>query len=287
MTNKKQVLGRGLDALFSDYEAPQDNTGVLEVDIRLIDNNPAQPRQDFDEEKLQELSESIKRHGIVQPIIVTKNKDRYTIVAGERRFRAARLAGLSTVPVLVKPFLDEQLFEIALIENIQRENLNPIEEAKAISFLIQQHDLTQDEAAQRLGKSRSAVANSLRLLNLSEIIQKMLKTGSINTGHAKVLLGVKNEQKREELAIMVSTQGLSVRELERIIQAGERKREIGKLRSKQKNSPEVKAIVGRMQKALATKVELIGDLDKGRLVIEYYSQADLEALYNLICGNEE
>ena len=179
------------------------------------------------------------------------------------------------------------MFEIALIENIQRENLNPIEEAKAISFLIQQHDLTQDEAAQRLGKSRSAVANSLRLLNLSEIIQKMLKTGSINTGHAKVLLGVKNEQKREELAIMVSTQGLSVRELERIIQAGERKREIGKLRSKQKNSPEVKAIVGRMQKALATKVELIGDLDKGRLVIEYYSQADLEALYNLICGNEE
>ncbi|NLB61014.1 MAG: ParB/RepB/Spo0J family partition protein [Clostridiales bacterium] len=284
---KKQVLGRGLDALFSDYETPQNNSGgVIEVDIRLIDNNPAQPRQEFDEQKLFELSESIKRHGIVQPIIVTANKDRYTIVAGERRFRAARLAGLSTIPVIVKAFADEQLFEIALIENIQRENLNPIEEAKAIRFLIQQHDITQDEAAQRLGKSRSAIANSVRLLNLSESIQRMVRSGELQTGHAKVLLGIKDEKKRENLAHSVTSQGWSVRQLENEINSDERKAVISKTRKKQQADPAIKSIVEKMQQILATKVELIGDMDKGKLVIEYYSQAELESLYNFICTIE-
>ena len=164
----KKGLGRGLDALLGDYTAAPPE-GVRQTDVYLIDTNADQPRKTFDEEKLRELADSIARHGMVQPIIVRQNGERFVIVAGERRFRAARMAGLTQVPVIVKALDDAEVMEVALIENLQRENLNPIEEAAAIRFLMEQHDLTQEEVAKRLAKSRPAIANSLRLLNLDEI----------------------------------------------------------------------------------------------------------------------
>ena len=171
ITDKKNNrLGRGLEALIGSYE-PKENDAVKTLSIDLIDNNPGQPRKQFDEEKLQELANSIEQHGIVQPLIVKKKGERYTIIAGERRFRAARLAGIKDIPVIVRDMDDREVMEVALIENIQRENLNPIEEAAAISFLMRQHDLTQEEVAKRLSKSRPAIANSVRLLSMPESVQ--------------------------------------------------------------------------------------------------------------------
>lgn len=172
----KKGLGRGLDALLGDYTAAPPE-GVRQTDVYLIDTNADQPRKTFDEEKLRELADSIARHGMVQPIIVRQNGERFVIVAGERRFRAARMAGLTQVPVIVKALDDAEVMEVALIENLQRENLNPIEEAAAIRFLMEQHDLTQEEVAKRLAKSRPAIANSLRLLNLDDGVQDYVREG--------------------------------------------------------------------------------------------------------------
>ena len=183
----KKGLGRGLDALLGDYTAAPPE-GVRQTDVYLIDTNADQPRKTFDEEKLKELADSIARHGMVQPIIVRQNGERFVIVAGERRFRAARLAGLTQVPVIVKALDDAEVMEVALIENLQRENLNPIEEAAAIRFLMEQHDLTQEEVAKRLAKSRPAIANSLRLLNLDDGVQDYVREGKLSAGAARVLV---------------------------------------------------------------------------------------------------
>ena len=205
MAPQKKGLGRGLDALLDPYSAQLEEPektglGVLTVNVRDIDTNALQPRKQFEETSLNELAESIRVHGIVQPLIVKQKGSRYMIIAGERRFRAARLAGLSEVPVLVTDYDEAQIHEVSLIENIQRENLNPIEEAAAIRFLMKQHDMTQEEVSARLGKSRPAIANSIRLLQLPEPVIELLKSGALSAGHGRALAGLTDTAQIEKLA---------------------------------------------------------------------------------------
>lgn len=284
----KKGLGRGLDALLGDYAAAPPE-GVLQADVYLIDTNAEQPRKTFDEEKLKELADSIARHGMVQPIIVRQNGDRYVIVAGERRFRAARMAGLTQVPVIVKAFDDAQVMEVALIENLQRENLNPIEEAAAIRFLMEQHDLTQEEVAKRLAKSRPAIANALRLLNLSEGVQEYVRTGQLSAGAARALVGVKDPGKQRALAQEAALQGLSVREVERRAQAANNEAARKRAKAEQKAeaargriSNDLYAAQEQLQEHLGTRVTISGTEARGKLVIEYYSRDALEGLYELL-----
>ena len=274
----------------------QDHTAVsapVELDPALLKPNPFQPRRTFNEEGLQELAASIKEHGIIQPIIAEKNGDEYYIIAGERRTRAALLAGLTRVPVIFREFENSKKLEIALIENIQRENLNPIEEAKAYQEIMQLSNLNQEETAKRVGKSRSAVANAMRLLQLPDEMQTALEKGSITAGHARAILSLINPADQTLLFTRISEQALSVREAE--MQAAQLK---NGSRAGQKNTapqpvsrPEtddaqlaVKDIEQQFIDALGTKVEIKGDLEKGIVHISYFSQADLDALYNKIAA---
>lgn len=280
----KKSLGKGLDALFTNIEAETSSENIKNVDIHLIDTNSEQPRKEFNEEKLNELAESIKRHGIVQPIVVRKNGGRFIIIAGERRFRAARIACLTSVPVIVKDLADDESMEIALIENIQREDLNPVEEAMAIRFLMHRHDLTQQEVAQRLGKSRPAIANSLRLLNLPDAVLALLKQGKIQSGHARALVAIKDDAKMAELAEKIVKNDMSVRETEQAVKAindgGEAKEAPAK--STKTKSPEILAATRRFREKLNTKVTINGTEESGKIVIEYYSKEDLQAIYDII-----
>ena len=274
----------------------QDHTAVsapVELDPALLKPNPFQPRRTFNEESLQELAASIKEHGIIQPIIAEKNGDEYYIIAGERRTRAALLAGLTRVPVIFREFENSKKLEIALIENIQRENLNPIEEAKAYQEIMRLSNLNQEETAKRVGKSRSAVANAMRLLQLPDEMQTALEKGSITAGHARAILSLINPADQTLLFTRITEQSLSVREAE--MQAAQLK---NGSRAGQKNTapqpvsrPEaddaqlaVKDIEQQFIDALGTKVEIKGDLEKGIVHISYFSQADLDALYNKIAA---
>lgn len=282
MTAKqKKGLGKGLDVLFGSMDAETASESVKNIDIHLIDTNSEQPRKDFDEEKLNELAASIKRHGMVQPIIARKNGGRFMIIAGERRFRAAHIAGLTSVPVIVKELADDESMEIALIENIQRENLNSIEEAMAIRFLMHRHDLTQQEVAERLGKSRPAIANSLRLLNLPESVILLLKQGKLQAGHARALLGLKDENAICDLAERIVKNDLSVRETEAAVRMMSEDTKKTK-KSKPKASPAILAATRRFREKLNTKVTIKGDEDSGKIIIDYYSKDDLQAIYDLL-----
>lgn len=286
---KKKGLGRGLDALLEPYTAePEKKTkgkNVTEIDIYSIDTNKDQPRKDFDADKLNELAESLKTHGIIQPLIVVQNGERFMIVAGERRFRAAKLAGLKTVPVIVESYDEQKLKEVSLIENIQRENLNPIEEAAAIRFLMQQHDLTQEEVSERLGRSRPAIANSLRLLQLPKSILEAVRSGEISSGHGRAIAGVSDKKLQEQLKDECIRLGYSVRALEsRIRNLSEEKKNIKKVKPVQ--STEIKGFVSGLHKKLSTKVSIDGDEKKGRIIIDYYSAEELENLYKILLGEE-
>ena len=280
----KKGLGRGLDALLGDYTQPTPE-GVQEVDIHLIDTNAGQPRKDFDQEKLQELADSIRQHGVVQPILLRQNGERYVIVAGERRFRAARLAGLEKVPAIVKDLDEAQVMEVALIENLQREDLNPIEEAAAIRFLMQQHDLTQEEVSKRLSKSRPAIANSLRLLTLPEPVQAYLRNGKLQAGHARALAGLQDPEAQAVLADKIVGEGLSVRAAESLA------REQGQKPPRQKKEPpatdpDLAAAEASLREWLGTKVSIQGSSQRGRIVIEYYNAELLQGIYDLLRGGE-
>lgn len=282
---KNKGLGRGLDALLDEIDAPEEaRENRLEVNLYDIDTNPNQPRKTFDPEKLAELAASIKRHGIVQPILVKKNGSRYTIVAGERRYRAARQAGLMKVPVTLTDIDEDTVMEISLVENIQRENLNPIEEAAAIKLLMQQHDLTQEEVSERVGKSRPAIANALRLLTLAKSVQKLIKDGRLSAGHGKMLAGVGDPRVQMELAEKCVESDWSVRRLEDEIRFSE----MPKRRRKEKPepTPEFRSAMHRMRAELGTKVSVQGDEEKGKLIIHYYSRDDLDRIYRTIVGNE-
>lgn len=282
---KNKGLGRGLDALLDEIDAPEEaRENRLEVNLYDIDTNPNQPRKTFDPEKLAELAASIKRHGIVQPILVKKNGSRYTIVAGERRYRAARQAGLMKVPVTLTDIDEDTVMEISLVENIQRENLNPIEEAAAIKLLMQQHDLTQEEVSERVGKSRPAIANALRLLTLAKSVQKLIKDGRLSAGHGKMLAGVGDPRIQMELAEKCVEGDWSVRRLEDEIRFSEMPKR--KRKEKPEPTPEFRSAMHRMRAELGTKVSVQGDEERGKLIIHYYSRDDLDRIYRTIVGNE-
>ena len=286
-------LGRGFAALVSDMreivnpeiasydEKGKLNQGVNEIDIELIRVNPNQPRKTFNEESLAELAESIKTHGVLQPIVLTKLGDGYRIVAGERRFRAAKKAGLKAVPAIVRDLTEKEVREIALVENLQREDLNPMEESEALYNLLTENNLTQEALAHAIGKSRPAIANSLRLLTLPVEVQAMVRELTLSTGHAKVLVSVKPAEVQIALAKEVVEKRLSVRDLEERIADLQREKKLPAERIKT-ISPEFKALLADMQRVFGTKVRATGNDKKGKIVIDYYSSDDLERIYDLI-----
>ena len=320
MAGRKNGLGRGLDAFFPDRtsavkestrktttktvkaekktgetEKEAGNTvaakrktagsksGAMFVKISSVEPNINQPRKQFDEDALLELSESIKQYGILQPLLVSDKKDYYEIIAGERRWIAAKLAGLKEVPVIVKEFTDQELVEISLIENIQREDLNPVEEAMAYKRLIDEFHLKQDEVAERVGKSRTAVTNSMRLLKLSEKVQQMLIDEMITAGHARAILAISDKEKQETVAMKVFDEKLSVRETEALVK---RMLEPPKTEKKSKFTTAEDAIYEsleeKMKSIMGTRVQIHRKKnDKGKIEIEYYSKDELERIIDL------
>lgn len=274
----KKGLGKGLDALIS-VDEDQDGNAIREIKINEIEPNSGQPRKNFDDVKLQQLSESIKQHGIIQPIIVTKEKDNYRIVAGERRWRAARLAGISHIPVIIRELTNKQLMEIALIENLQREDLNPIEEAEAFEKLIKEFQLTQEELSSIIGKSRSAIANSLRILNLSSKVKQFVISGEISSGHARAILSFENEDIQEKVVAEIIEKGLSVRDTERLVKSYLAKKENIK---KINLSEEYLEIENSLKNIFGTKVKLFSNNKKGKIMIEYYSPEELDRIIELV-----
>ncbi len=286
-------LGKGLSALFSETEEDygkslifeEDNSskeGVSEVDIGSLFANPNQPRKVFDETALKELAESIKKHGVIQPIIVNKSGDRFMIIAGERRFRASKLAGLEKVPVIVKTYSERQIKEISLIENLQREDLNPIEAAMAMKALMEDYGLTQEELADRIGKSRPAIANTLRLLSLSPEVIKMVAEGKLSSGHARTIISLPIEE-QIKVAGSIIKEGLSVRDAEkRVRDYFMPPEEKEKKKQKVELSAELKDLIGDMQRVFGTKVNAIGNDRKGRIYIDYYTRDDLDRLSDIL-----
>ena len=289
MNNKG--LGRGLNALFGVYDEDESyknittkktvGNGVLEVDIDKIKPNPNQPRKNFDEDALKELAASIKVHGIVQPIVLNEQNDgTYLIIAGERRYRAAKLCGLKTVPAIIKNYTDKQIKEISIIENLQREDLNPIEAARAIKELMEEYGLTQDTVSERIGKSRSNVANTLRLLTLYPDVINMVEQGKLSSGHARCLVVIDNPKEQIKLAQMVVSKNLSVRDLEKAVKSYTNPTK--KVVIKEEQSLELKELINQMQKTFATKVSAIGNDNKGRIYIDYYTRDDLDRIAELL-----
>ena len=284
-------LGKGLSALFSEteedygksllFEDKEDKQSVSEIAISDIYANPDQPRKVFDEDALNELAASIKKHGVIMPIIVNKNADGYMIIAGERRFRASKIAGLDTVPVIVKNYDERQIKEISLIENLQREDLNPIEAATAMRSLMDDYHLSQEDLADRIGKSRSAIANTLRLLNLQEEVLNMVKSGELSAGHARSIVSVPAaDQKKMANAIVKG--GLSVRAAEKLVRDYFLPPEEKKKKAKAPLSAELKELIGDMQRVFGTKVNAIGNDNKGRIYIDYYTRDDLDRLSEMV-----
>lgn len=254
------------------------SAGIEEIDVIRIVPNPHQPRLRFDEEKLQELAASIREHGIIQPLIVAKNGNQYEIIAGERRFQAAKLAGLKTVPVIVRDATQQQKLELAITENVQRHDLNPIEEAKSYLKLVDEFEMSQEEVAQKMGKSRSAVANKVRLLNLPIEIQKALIETRITEGHAKAILAIENPEKQRALFEMILKNNLTVRQTE------EKTKEVSVRTHKRIISvdPEIKNLEDRLSSALGTKVKFSRAGSGGKIVIDYYSQEELDNILSKI-----
>jgi len=281
----KKALGKGLDALFQTYEAgitEKDNNKneIKEIKIQDIDPNLDQPRKNFNQESIEELVASIKEHGIIQPILVKPEKERYTIIAGERRWRAARLAGLEKVPAIVMDVDKNEMLMIALVENLQREDLDPIEEAEGIRMLMKDYNLTQEQVAQKIGKSRPVITNALRLLSLSAKIQSYIKENKLTAGHARALLGLEDNKKREEVAELIIEKELSVRETEKLIK---------KIKDGEKNEKQNKEkpgyiidIENKLEESLGTRVVITQGKKKGVIEIEYYNNDDLERIMEKI-----
>lgn len=292
---KKKGLGRGLESLFAFYDTEEQtpqttevkkstakNDGIAEVEVSKIVPNPNQPRKHFDEEALQELSSSIKLHGVIQPLVVNKvENDQYMIIAGERRWRASKMAGLEKVPVVIKNYTEKQIKEISIIENLQREDLNPIEAARAIKQLMEEYNLTQETVSDRIGKSRSSVANTLRLLSLYPDVIKMIEDGKLSSGHARSLVVVDDTTIQIKLAKQAADGKMSVRELEKAVRnyLNPQKTPMNKV---QEQSLELKELINEMQRIFATKVSAIGNDNKGRIYIDYYSRDDLDRLSDLM-----
>lgn len=274
---KKSGLGKGLGALISS--ANSEESGVREIKINEIEPNLNQPRKNFNDEKLLQLSESIKQHGIVQPIIVKREDETYRIVAGERRWRAARLAGLTSVPVIIKELSNKQVMEVALIENLQREDLNAIEEAEAFERLIKEYNLTQEEVSTAVGRSRSAIANSIRLLGLSEKIKGFVINGELSSGHARALIAIQDSTLQQKVADEVISKNLNVRETEKLVKKYLSQKV--KLKPQQKKAEQIE-IEDKLKNIFGTKVQLISNNKKGKILIEYYSMDELDRILELV-----
>lgn len=278
----KKVLGRGFDAIFADNSVEDISSGVSTVKVKMIDIEPNrdQPRKQFDEEALAELSNSIAQHGVLQPLLVRPMPDGgYQLVAGERRWRASRMAGLTEVPVVIRDLTDSQVAEFALVENLQRENLNPLEEANGYKELSDRFGYTQEKISEIVGKSRSAVANALRLLNLPESVGEMVSSGSLSMGHARALLSLEDEKIQKEIAELVVRNDLSVRETERLVRNAV-KEKTGIKKAKKRNPYYDEAELA-LSEVLGRKVKITKSSKKGALEIEFFDDADLKKLLKI------
>ena len=297
MAAKRNGLGKGLDSLIPNKaektvkaekkpeekkEERKSESGEILVKINQVEPNREQPRKEFDEDSLMELADSIKQFGILQPLLVQKKKDYYEIIAGERRWRAAKIAGIKEVPIIVKEYTNQEIVEISLIENIQRENLNPIEEAMAYKRLLEEFSLKQDEVAERVSKSRTAVTNSMRLLKLSPRVQQMIVDDMISTGHARALLAIDDEEQQYQLANRIFDEKLSVRETEKLVKALKNPKK-EKKNQKIEHTFVYNNIEEQMKNIIGTKVIVNPKANgKGKIEIEYYSEEELERIYDLI-----
>ncbi|MCI8485362.1 MAG: ParB/RepB/Spo0J family partition protein [Lachnospiraceae bacterium] len=293
MAAKKGGLGKGLDSLITNkvgttstvegVRAPEPDKDVTFVKIAKVEPNREQPRKNFDEDALLELSDSLKQYGILQPLLVQDKKDYFEIIAGERRWRAAKLAGLKEVPVIIKDFSEQEIVEISLIENIQREDLNPIEEALAYKKLLDEFHLKQDEIAERVSKSRTAVTNSMRLLKLDKRVQQMVIDDLISTGHARALLAILDQEKQYNLAQKIFDEKLSVRETEKLVKKIQNQKEEAPQKPKENDlSIFYEEIEQKLKDIMGTKVVIHQkDHGKGKLEIEYYSKDELERIIDL------
>lgn len=287
-------LGRGLDSLLKVYdnevvEEKKNNNEEVDVksfaeikkiDIDKVYANPNQPRKNFDKESLNELAESIRLHGLIQPIIVNQMDDGYMIIAGERRFRACKICGLKEIDAVVKQYSNKLVAEISIIENLQREDLNPVEVAKGIKQLMEEYGLTQEKVSERLGKSRSSIANSLRILNLYPEVLDLIERGKISFGHAKILASISDYTAQIILAKKIAKDKLTVRDLEKEVDAilgNKKKKKVARLPSE-----ELQEFISDLQRKLGTKVSVIGNDRKGRIYIDYYSQDDLDRIYEVV-----
>lgn len=302
MAGKKMALGRGLNVLIPEQKKEESEAAApkeiikevvkevvreVEKEITLkvsdIEPNRNQPRQQFDEDGLEELAESIRQFGVVQPLIVQKREDYYEIVAGERRWRAARMAGVKEVPVIIRDYKEQMALEISLIENIQRENLNPIEEAKAYERLTQEFHLTQDEVAKKVSKSRTAITNTMRLLKLDERVQSMLQEDLISSGHARCLLGLTDNEKQYPIAVKIMDMGLSVREAETLVKKENKEEKEPKKEENKEHDYLYRELEEHMKEKFGTKVLIKNKKNnKGKIEIEYYSQDDLERIIDML-----
>lgn len=295
----KKGLGRGLSSLLGIFDDENEDNlqigedkidrvlqneiknagGIKEVELSLIDSNPNQPRKNFDPTALKELSDSIKVHGVIQPIILNENNGRYLIVAGERRVRASAMAGLTSIPAVIKKYTPQQVKEISLLENIQREDLNPIEAARAMRELLEIYEWTQDVLATRLGKSRPAVTNLLRLLNLQPEVVQLIESGKLSPGHARSLVVVTDPQAQIRLAHLAVNKKVTVRDLEKAVKALQAPKT---KKAKASTSIEFLNLIDLMQHKFSTKVTYLGNENKGKLLIEYYSKDDLDRILSAI-----
>lgn len=299
MAGKSRGLGKGLDLLIPDAvgeakakketaESPspdksENNSQETLVKITLVEPNRKQPRKNFDEDSLQELSDSIKQVGLIQPILVQDRKDHYEIIAGERRWRAAKMAGLKEVPVIIRDYSEQEIMEISLIENIQREDLNPIEEAQAYKRLLEEFHLKQDEVAERVSKSRTAVTNSMRLLKLGEKVQQMVIDEMISTGHARALLAVEDQEEQYELAQKIFDEKLSVREVEKLVKNLHKPEKEKKKPENQTMQAIYQDIEDKLKQRLSTKVTVTPKGEgSGKIEIEFYNHEDLDRLLDII-----
>ncbi len=295
----RKALGKGLSALLgprppggpqqtaADADAKRAGDEVLQVPVEQVDPNPLQSRTIFQAERLQELAQSIKINGVIQPLVVRRVGNRYQLVAGERRWRAAKIAGLLRVPVIVQQFTDAQLLEVTLIENIQREDLTHIEVAHAFERLVKDLELSHEEIARRTGKERSTITNTLRLLRLPSDLQQLVSEHRLSMGHARAILGLPTEELQRQVAEKASSQGLSVRQVERLIQKMTASRE-PKSAEEVLEDPNVKAAVQELERVLGTRVRIVPKSElRGRIEIEYFSSEELDRIYGLITGDSK
>lgn len=274
----RKALGRGLSALLREVETT--TTGLEQVAVDLIVPNPFQPRRAFPEETLRELADSIRASGVLQPILLRRGDGKYQLIAGERRLRAARLAGLHAVPAVIRDLGDRETLELAVTENVMREDLNPIEVAHAYGSLQEKFQLSHDEIAGRIGVNRSTVTNTLRLLRLPEQVQEMVAKGDVSAGHARALLGLETAERQNELARLIAKRGLSVRQVESMVVSAQRApRAQGTGRQV---DPNTRAAALELERALGTRVKIVGSEKRGRIEISYFSAEDLQRLYELL-----